>query len=293
MLGAAALGSRRRQGDSRPMNHRGREQRGEEVRGRKEEGRSVKKKQVKERRGVAREERLRETNKVAIRGGEGRVIRTRGSERETHEKGEDRAKQDRREEGESGTGERVNGLPRPCEPPDHTGRAATTRPLQHPSSASWPGTRLPTGKQLAYRTPTWPIARFPAPILPQLSSLNPSNRYFFSPAPVSAYALFNQLSICCRRRRRSLWSVVFERRSLLDLASSGSFRLFSRSTRGSTARVGLANVQTSLFFWNIGGSSDARGWKAETVDEFSRGVMSRARLAHARGGTTIEATMML
>lgn len=28
----------------------------------------------------------------------------------------------------------MNGLPRPCEPPDHTGRAATTRPLQHPSS---------------------------------------------------------------------------------------------------------------------------------------------------------------
>lgn len=54
------------------------------------------------------------------------------------------------------TGERVNGLPRPCEPPDHTGRAATTRPLQHPSS----GSDSPFNRQISrpHRTPTWPIA---------------------------------------------------------------------------------------------------------------------------------------
>lgn len=44
-----------------------------------------------------------------------------------------------------GMGERVNGLPRPCEPPDHTGRAATTRPLQHPSN----GSDLPSNRQTA------------------------------------------------------------------------------------------------------------------------------------------------
>lgn len=67
-------------------------------------------------------------------------------ERDPTRKREDRGKQDQWKEGEgSGTGERVNGLPRPCEPPDHTGRAATTRPLQHPSS----GSDSPSNRQTA------------------------------------------------------------------------------------------------------------------------------------------------
>jgi len=49
-------------------------------------------------------------------------------------------------------GERVNGLPRPCEPPDHTGRAATTRPLQHPSSSSDSPSNRQTARPLNYLT---------------------------------------------------------------------------------------------------------------------------------------------
>lgn len=49
-------------------------------------------------------------------------------------------------------GERVNGLPRPCEPPDHTGRAATTRPLQHPSSSSDSPSNRQTTRPLNYLT---------------------------------------------------------------------------------------------------------------------------------------------
>lgn len=65
---------------------------------------------------------------------------TRGEARRRGREGEREGERERERTGWSrigggeGTGERVNGLPRPCEPPDHTGRAATTRPLQHPSS---------------------------------------------------------------------------------------------------------------------------------------------------------------
>lgn len=82
---------------------------------------------------------------------------------------------------EGETGERVNGLPRPCEPPDHTGRAATTRPLQHPSN----GSDLPSNRQTARLPDSYLTDRFRGsrPIPPSISPPivpGASNRYSLS-----------------------------------------------------------------------------------------------------------------